>query len=303
MKKPNFFIIGTPKSGTTALSEYLRSHPNVFFSQKKELGYWKQPERCRTSSQLNAYLYHFRKAKSHHLAVGEGTPFYFRSTSAIRRIFAFNSSSKFILMIRNPIERFFSWHSDQFRRCHENIQDPETAWRVRVKNQNTDTKFQLLKYHDSLMYDKFCKVAHSVKALLNFPMINSKNIHIILFDDFIADPKAEYHKVLEFLSLPYDGRASFPIVNANQKIERPCLNKLILNVRCFFHSNMRFLMNLAGMKHVRHICRSVWLRLCFKEGTRKKPNKVFLEELKVHFRKEVEELSTILNRDLSDWVT
>ncbi len=31
IKKPNFFIIGAPKCGTTALSEYLREHPDVFF--------------------------------------------------------------------------------------------------------------------------------------------------------------------------------------------------------------------------------------------------------------------------------
>src|SRR5579862_4386701 len=33
---PNFFIIGAPKSGTTALSQYLGTHPNVFFSRVKE---------------------------------------------------------------------------------------------------------------------------------------------------------------------------------------------------------------------------------------------------------------------------
>jgi hypothetical protein len=35
-RKPNFFIVGAPKCGTTALSEYLRSHPDVFFSSPKE---------------------------------------------------------------------------------------------------------------------------------------------------------------------------------------------------------------------------------------------------------------------------
>ena len=34
--KPNFFIVGAPKCGTTALYEYLRPHPNIFMPKVKE---------------------------------------------------------------------------------------------------------------------------------------------------------------------------------------------------------------------------------------------------------------------------
>ncbi len=30
MRKPNFFIVGAPKCGTTSMAEYLRQHPDVF---------------------------------------------------------------------------------------------------------------------------------------------------------------------------------------------------------------------------------------------------------------------------------
>lgn len=39
-KKPNLFIIGVPKSGTTSLGEYLRTHPNIFFSTPKEISFF-----------------------------------------------------------------------------------------------------------------------------------------------------------------------------------------------------------------------------------------------------------------------
>ncbi|MFP3938560.1 MAG: sulfotransferase [Phycisphaerae bacterium] len=39
MRKPNFFIIGAPKCGTTALHHYLSEHPRVFMSQPKEAGF------------------------------------------------------------------------------------------------------------------------------------------------------------------------------------------------------------------------------------------------------------------------
>jgi len=39
MPKPNFFIVGAPKSGTTALNVYLSEHPDIFMA-RKELHYF-----------------------------------------------------------------------------------------------------------------------------------------------------------------------------------------------------------------------------------------------------------------------
>ena len=39
-KIPNFFIVGAPKCGTTALYEYLSSHPDVFLCDPKEPNYF-----------------------------------------------------------------------------------------------------------------------------------------------------------------------------------------------------------------------------------------------------------------------
>ena len=36
MNKPDFFIVGALKCGTTSLYEYLRQHPEVFMSRIKE---------------------------------------------------------------------------------------------------------------------------------------------------------------------------------------------------------------------------------------------------------------------------
>ncbi|NJO14781.1 MAG: sulfotransferase [Thioploca sp.] len=66
MKKPNFFIVGAPKCGTTALSEYLSSHPNVFMSYPKEPHYFStdMPNK-RSSSSLEDYLQLFKKMLKH----------------------------------------------------------------------------------------------------------------------------------------------------------------------------------------------------------------------------------------------
>ena len=38
--RPNLFIVGAPKCGTTAWVEYLRTHPDIFFPEIKEPHYF-----------------------------------------------------------------------------------------------------------------------------------------------------------------------------------------------------------------------------------------------------------------------
>ena len=38
--KPNLFIVGAPKSGTTSLCHYIEEHKNVCFSYPKEAKYF-----------------------------------------------------------------------------------------------------------------------------------------------------------------------------------------------------------------------------------------------------------------------
>ena len=36
MRKPDFFIVGAPKSGTTAMADYLGQHPDIFMPENKD---------------------------------------------------------------------------------------------------------------------------------------------------------------------------------------------------------------------------------------------------------------------------
>src|SRR5918996_1338215 len=40
MTRPDFFIVGAPKTGTTSLHQYLRQHPGIFMPAVKELNYF-----------------------------------------------------------------------------------------------------------------------------------------------------------------------------------------------------------------------------------------------------------------------
>ncbi len=123
---PNFFIVGAPKCGTTALSEYLREHPNVFMCSPKEPKYFdfdfNYPIEWTEKSYLN--LYSKADPKRHH-AIGEASVTYHYSECAISRILKLNPESKFIIMLRNPVDLVRSWHAQEIFTGQENISDFE----------------------------------------------------------------------------------------------------------------------------------------------------------------------------------
>jgi hypothetical protein len=89
VKRPNFFIVGAPKCGTTSLSEYLRSHPNVFMSSPKEPHFFATdlyPRNPEGIDSVAAYLQLFTDARDQHQVVGEASASYMFSDAAIPAI-------------------------------------------------------------------------------------------------------------------------------------------------------------------------------------------------------------------------
>jgi len=73
--KPNFFIIGAPKCGTTSLATYLGMHPNVFMCSPKEPHYFSTDINWQLVKNKNDYLKLFAKATNDNFAIGEGSVF------------------------------------------------------------------------------------------------------------------------------------------------------------------------------------------------------------------------------------
>lgn len=109
---PTFLIIGAAKSGTTSLSEWLRSHPQVFVPRSKEVRYFDRY--FEEGGTHEAYRRHFMDAGDA-LAIGEGTP-YMPHPEAAKRISSVLPDAKLIAILRNPVERAYShyWHMRAF---------------------------------------------------------------------------------------------------------------------------------------------------------------------------------------------
>ena len=120
MALPDFFIIGAPKAGSTALHSALAHHPGLFLSPVKEPKFflhdgrpWRQrgPGDAHSAREWiwNADHYQglFAAARPDQLR-GESTPFYLWSTEAHKRLAATVPAAKLIAVVRDPVDRAYS---------------------------------------------------------------------------------------------------------------------------------------------------------------------------------------------------
>jgi hypothetical protein len=110
---PDVVILGAQRSGTTSLFDWLAAHPSVAPSTTKEVHYF---DRYYANGE-RWYRSHFPLRTSPRMAM-EATPYLLFSPVAPRRVAAdLPGSTRFIVLLRDPVQRAISqyWHS---RRIH-----------------------------------------------------------------------------------------------------------------------------------------------------------------------------------------
>ena len=107
---PNLFVAGVPKAGTTSLFHYLALHPDVFPSSRKEPGYFHPFKIKDMEKNLEAYKKFFSRHSGQQYAI-EATPGYFYGgKESAEAINSYSPESKIIIVLRNPVERLFSFY-------------------------------------------------------------------------------------------------------------------------------------------------------------------------------------------------
>src|SRR2546428_2157344 len=222
--KPNFFIVGGPKCGTTAVYTYLASHPEIFMSPIKEpqlfasdiLG---DQRRIRTISE---YLACFAAAGDQRRIV-EASTAYLGSKVAASEIRAFSPDARIVVMLRNPVDVIYAQHSQRVFSNMEHIVEFEAAlesqepriWRSGpFKNQ------EIVR----LSYRELSRFAQQLR--MYFDIFGREYVAVILYDDFKNNPRAIYEDLLRFLGVAWS-ETDFRTVNANRRARSVSLQEFV----------------------------------------------------------------------------
>lgn len=295
-RKPNFFIIGAPKCGTTAMSEYLRTHPNVFMSERKEPNFFSS-ELGLSRRSIDQYLDLFADANPQHTVVAEASTTYIYAQFSLENIKQFDPHAKLMVMLRRPSDLVYAVHGQCMLAGIETETDFERAWALqaeRVAGKNLPPGCPSYKL---LQYNWIGSIGSQVERL--FQIFPRTQVHIALLDDLAADPRREYLRLLSFLGLPDDGRIAFPRINEAKSYKWPWLGQIPRLLRSRF-GKLFFL-----LRQNTRFQGTGLLALLDSFNTKSRPRPPLTPEFQHYldevFDSEVKLLEELLGRDLSVW--
>jgi hypothetical protein len=297
MRKPDFFIVGAPKCGTTAMNDYLREHPEIFIPAKKEIHFFGTDLPFVKGKPVTEqeYLAYFSPARGEKRA-GESSVWYLYSQQAATEIRAFNPATHIIIMLRNPIDMMYSLHSQRVYNDNENIADFAEALAAEADRRQGKRLYH--KASDAMGSLYRAAATYTPQVQRYFTTFGRERVLVIIFDDFVRTTSEVYRQTCEFLEVDSQFRPEFRIVNANKGIYSPALRSFLR----YPPKPVRWLLPLLGLRPARRQGFKGWLRrLNAKHESRPSMDPELRRRLQVEFTLEVEQLSTLLGRDLTHW--
>jgi hypothetical protein len=243
--RPNLFIVGAPKCGTTAWVEYLRTHPDIFFPRTKEDCFFALDlpgfRAVRSEAEYSMLFADSGNAKIR----GEASVMYLFSEAAAGAIRDYNPDGKILIFLRDQEAFLPSLHNQFLQEFSEEIEDFETAWRLSGRRPPNAIPPACLEPRtlDYAAMGRFSK--QIARYLIAFP---PEQVRVIRFQDWVADPRATYLEILDFLELEDDGRLDFSPVNEGGAYRSRRLVRSILFPPIWVRRSVRLLKRATGLR-------------------------------------------------------
>ncbi|HLX87141.1 MAG TPA: sulfotransferase [Acidimicrobiales bacterium] len=298
--RPNVFIVGAPKAGTTALAQFLGSHPDVFVADK-ELSFFGADLDFRTRRGApwritwEAYAAWFAGHEAERCRVDRSV-FYLWSQHAAEEIHAFDPSSRIIVLVRNPVDQMHSEHSEMLFQGEEDIADFATALAAepdRLQGRRIPAACQHVM---GLYYRDLARYAGQIERYLH--VFGPAQVHVVVHDDLRADAAGTYRGVLEFLGVDRSHTPAFEEVNANKQVRSVALRRTLRSGSPGLRRAARLVVRGAGARaRVRRALHDL--------NTSSRPRAAIDPGLRAiltqEFEPEVRRLESLLGRELPAW--
>jgi hypothetical protein len=294
-KLPDFFIVGHPKSGTTALYEMLRSHPDIYMPDLKETLFFARelhpglrPQDPQPDT-LEEYLQLFAPARPDQRA-GEASPSYLRSREAAARIAAVQPDARIIAILREPASFLRSMHLELLK---DHVETEKDLRKAIAREQERSAQKPVLWYsHERVEYVEQLRRYHAA--------FGHERVLVLIYDDFRSDNEATVHRVLRFLDV--DETAPIAASEANPTV-------LVRSPRAYDMVRSLYLGRGPAASVVKTAIKALTPQQLRHQGMRKlrdqvlygkpaAPDEALMLELRQSFKGEVQALSDYLQRDL-----
>ncbi len=301
---PDFFIVGHSKSGTTALYQMLRRHPQIYMPDVKEPWFFATELHVRTPPRpggtpqtLDEYRALFAAAGPGQ-RVGEATASYLRSHTAAERIAAAQPAARIIAILREPASFLQSLHLQFLQIYVETESDLRAALELEPARREGKEVPRYTYWPQSLFYSEHVRYVEQLRRFHSF--FPTDQVLVLVYDDFRDDNVATVRRVLRFLDVDDDLQIEPVEANPSVRPRSQLLNELTHAVGVGRGPVSRAVkgsikaVTPAGLR--RRALRDAQRRLVFTEP--RDPDPELIGELRSRFKAEVVALSEYLGRDL-----
>jgi sulfotransferase family protein len=302
---PDFFIAGHAKSGTTALYEMLRRHPQIYMPDEKEPWFFASDMSPRfhprmaglAPATLEEYTALFAPAKADQRA-GEASSSYLWSQTAAAAIAAVQPQARIIAILREPSSFLRSLHLQLLQTHVESCKDLRRA--IELENERRAGRHipprshrpQLLQYSQHVRY---------VEQLRRYDAVFApEQVLVLIYEEFLRDNEATVKRVFRFLGVEDSVPVERLHANPTVQMRSQRLDGVVHSV-----STGRGPLGRVAKRTIKALTPTALRRDALRVTQRRvvharpaQPDERFLRELRVRFRGEVEALSEYLGRDM-----
>ncbi len=232
--RPDVFLVGDAKCGTTSLHRLLELAPGVGVARtRKELHYFSAPElvaRARGPGDETipqaivqdeaAYLAEYAHLDPGLAAIADVSPSYLQNPSAAERIHAFAPDARVVITLREPAAKVFSQYVHLWSQGRETLPFPE-AFAASAERRAAG-------WSDMFDYEAGGRYAAGVARYLD--LFGPERVLVLLFEEMTGDMDTVRAALEVFLGAPLPP-GPLPRMNAGGRIRSPILAALLGNER------------------------------------------------------------------------
>jgi Sulfotransferase domain len=222
---PDFYVVGAPKCGTTALYEYLRQHPALFLPFHKEpLFFGDDLSRRYGRMSTDQYLALFAGALDSQ-RIGEASAWYLYSECAAREIARVSPTASIIAMVRQPVDMMHAQHSQLLFNRQEEIADFGEALEAEPARRRGERLPPGPLRPETLRYRETARYAEQLQRYID--VFGRDRVHVIVFDDFRDATSETVRATFEFLDVDPDVPVELGARNVNKQVRSAVLQRLV----------------------------------------------------------------------------
>lgn len=288
-QKPNFFIVGTPKAGTTSLYNYLEEHPDIYMSPVKETNFFSFNEIKEQGLFYNEefidteekYARQFKNV-SKEIAIGEASVSYLFYPQVALKIKEYQPNAKIIIVLRNPVDRGFSHYLMDKR-----LGFVQMSFEDIVQKNKGNSKHKLY-------YQQYVELGFYYNQLSNYyKHFDEKMVKVFLYEDIVYNLQNVIKNVYSFLSVDPDFRPN--IEKRHNTFENPksALVAKLYTIKSF-RKLIKFFLNQKLQEKTKHVF--------FSKNKKPGLSPDIRSELIRLYTNDINKTQDLINRDLSKWL-